>query len=196
MERRMRAVGIRWRNTILAVAGTPGNLQAQQITGAVGGVFQDASGQHNLLAPGSSRLEQVPFRVRASGWAKIPAGTFTATLVAALYGVAGPGAWTAASGNQIAASASQSYTQAGTTAVVVPFMVEAELEGDSTSGLLQGVYDAVVKNVFTAITALTNAPTGVNFANEPPVQFAAGVTLANAGPGATCALGPFTLSAE
>ncbi|HEV1286523.1 MAG TPA: hypothetical protein VNU44_14475 [Bryobacteraceae bacterium] len=176
--------GIRWQNLVLAIGGKPGLLTPAQITGAVGGVFNDASGnQFNLLAPGSSRLEQIPFRVKASGWVKIPAGTFTATLVAALYGVAGAAAWTAASGNQIAASTSLSITQSGTTAVVIPFEIEVLCEGDSTSGILQGLMQDIVNNVKDSTNngaVLTHNPTGVNFATEPPLQFAAGVTLTNA----------------
>lgn len=174
---------------IIAVAGNPGNLTALQVTGATGGIFQDAAGQHNLNMPGSGRLEQIPFTIKASGWVKLPAGTYTATLVAALYGVAGAAAWTAASGNQIALSGSESYTQAGTTAVIVPFYVDALCEGDSTSGKLQGSYRAIVNNVLTAATLLANAPTSVNFQTEPPLQFAAGVTLTNAQTGAVCNLG-------
>lgn len=198
MGKGLRWTGIRWRNfPILAIGGAPGNLTPAQTKGATGGIFADPSGaQFNLLAPGSSRLEQSPFRVRACGWVKIPAGTFTATLVAALYGVAGAAAWTAASGNQIALSGSQSYTQAGTTAVVVPFEVDCLCEGDSTSGILQGAYAAMVNNVLTASTLLANKPTSVNFATEPPLQFAAGVTLTNAGATAVCNLGSFYLYAE
>jgi hypothetical protein len=181
--------GVKWRNVVIAVAGTPGNLVPTPVTGATGGIFQDASGQHNLLMLGSSKFEQVPFTVKASGWVTIPAGTFTATLVAALYGVAGSAAWTAAAGNQIALSGSQSFTQAGTTAVIVPFYIECLCEGDSTSGKLQGRYAAIVNNVLTAATLMANAPTGVNFATEPPLQFAAGVTLTNAGTTAKCNLG-------
>jgi hypothetical protein len=185
---------------ILRVGGKPGFLTAAQITGSTGGQFVDSAGnQFNLNAPGSGVLEQEPFRVKAAGWVKIPAGTFTATLVAALYGVAGAAAWTAASGNKLAASTSLSVTQAGTTAVVIPFEIEIACEGDSTSGLLQGLMTDIVNNVKDSTNngaVLTNAPTGVNFQTEPPLQFAAGVTLTNAGTGAICNLGFFALEAS
>lgn len=203
MNRNMRAVGkqskllgIRWRNVVIAIAGQPGSLTPLAVTGSTGGIFQDASGQHNLNLPGSSRSEQLPFVVKASGWVKVPAGTFTATLVAALYGVAGSAAWTAASGNQIALSGSQSYTQAGTTAVVVPFSIEAYCEGDSTSQELQGRYQAIVNNTLTAATKLANNPTTMNFATEPAAQFACGVTLTNAGTAATANLGSFYIAGD
>ena len=203
MNRNMRAVGkqskllgIRWRNVVIAIAGQPGGLAATQVTGSTGGIFQDVNGQHNVLLPGSGRSEQIPFTVKASGWVKIPAGTFTATLVAALYGVAGSAAWTAASGNQIALSGSQSYTQAGTTAVIVPFYIEAVCEGDSTSQELQGRYQATVNNTLTAATKLANNPTTMNFATEPAAQFAAGVTLTNAGTGAVCNLGSLFIAED
>ena len=204
MNRNMRAVGkqskllgIRWRNfPIIAIAGQPGGLTATQVTGSTGGIFQDTNGQHNVNLPGSGRYEQVPFIVKASGWVSIPAGTFTATLVAALYGVAGSAAWTAASGNQIALSGSQSYTQAGTTAVIVPFTIEANCEGDSTSEELQGRYQAIVNNTLTAATKLANNPTTMNFATEPAAQFACGVTLTNAGTSAKANLGGLYIYAD
>lgn len=186
--------GIRWRNTVLAIGGKPGLLAPAQVTGAVGGVFNDANGsQFNLLAPGSGRLEQIPFCIRASGWVKLPAGTYTATLVAALYGVAGSAAWVAGAGNKLAATTSISFTQAGTTAVVVPWLIEIDCEGDSTSGLLQGLMWDIVNNVKDStnnLAVLTNAPTGVNFQTEPPLQFAAGVTLTNAQAGAIVNMNP------
>lgn len=179
-------VGTRWMNMpVLAIGGNPGDLTAPPITGATGGTFLDPSGnQFNLLAPGSGRLEQIAFTVKAAGWVKLPAGTYTATLVCSLYGVAqaagGATAWTAGSGNKLGGSTSQSYTQAGTTAVIVPWYVAMEMEGDSTSGLLQGLWRDIVNNVKDTTNngaIMTNAPTGVNFANEPPLQFAAGVVL-------------------
>lgn len=192
----LRALGVRWRNAILRVGGAPGNLVAANITGASGGQFADPAGnQFNLLAPGSGVLEQVPFRVRAAGWVNIPAGTFTATLVAALYGVAGAAAWTAASGNKIAASTSLSITQAGTVAVVIPFEIDVLCEGDTTSGKLQGAMAALVNNISTALVVLTNAPTSVNFQTEPPLQFAVGVTLSNAQATAVSHLGTLYLEA-
>ena len=190
-------VGVKWRNfPIVAIGGNPGSLTPTQVTGATGGIFQDSAGQHNVLLPGSSRFEQLPFIVRASGWVKLPAGTYTATLVAALYGVAGNGAWTAASGNQIALSGSQSYTQATTTALSVPWTIDAACEGDSTSAILQGRYQAIVNDVLTAATLLANKPTTMNFATECAAQFAAGVTLSNAQTGAICNLGSLYIFAD
>lgn len=185
---------------ITRLAGVPGLGVAAQVVGATGGTFKDSSGaQLNVLAPGSGRLEQWPFIVKASGWVRIPAGTYTATLIAALYAVAGSAAWTAASGNKIAASTSISFTQAGTAAVVVPFQIQVSCEGDSTSGKLQGIMSDIVNNVKDSTNngaILTNAPTSVNFQTEPPLQFACGLEMANAGATATGNLGSFYLAAD
>lgn len=183
---------------IVTVGGVPGDQVAAQITGATGGVFNRsvAGTQMNLNAVGSGKLEQIRFWVRASGWVKMPAGTYTATMIASVFGVAGAAAWTAAAGNLLAAATSLSVTQGGTTAVVIPFVVEADLDGDTTSGKLQGVFEAVQSNTLTARAAITNAPTAISFQTEPPLQFAAGVTLTNAQAGAVCNLGSFILGAD
>jgi len=53
------------------------------------------------------------------------------------------------------------------------------MQGDSVSGKLQGVLSrAMISNTATTQnTALSNAPTGVAFASEPPLQFAVGVAI-------------------
>lgn len=185
---------------ITRLAGTPGLITAAQVVGGTGGTFKDSTGaQFNILAPGSGRLEQWPFIVKASGWLRLPAGTYTATVIAALYGVAGSAAWTAASGNKIAASTSLSVTQAGTVTALIPFTIEAKCEGDSTSGKLQGIMQDIVNNIKDSTNngaILTNAPTGVNFQTEPPLQFAVGLELTNAGATATGNLGSFYLAAD
>lgn len=197
--------GVTFRNARMASGGKAG-VTAAQVTGAVGGTFLGSDGlQFNLNAPGSGRLEGQQFIVRAAGWIKLPAGTYTATVVVNLYGVQGSAAWTAAAGNKLAASTSISYTQAGTTVLNVPYLIEVQCEGDSTSGQLQGLMKDIVGNVKDATNnwaILTNAPTGVNFnvggagasaasgqtTTEPCLQFAAGVTLTNAQTGAICNL--------
>lgn len=200
--------GIRWRNTVVAVGGVPGLDTPAQVTGATGGIFADLSGnQFNIRAPGSGRLEQIVFKVRSAGWVKFPAGTYTATMVAALYGVQGGSAWTAAAGNQIAATASLSVTQAGTAAVTIPFMIECEMEGDSTSATMQGLFHGLQNNALTDYTVMTHVPTSIVFTqtgtpqggtvpSEPPLQFAAGVTLTNAQTGAIANLGSLVLTAD
>jgi hypothetical protein len=163
---------------IIAQAGP-----ANTVTAAAGGVFTalGTTAQLNLNAPGSNRLNGSAFVLRASGWSTLAAGTYTATVTVTLYGVANTLtsqaiAWTAASGNAIAASSAASVTQAGTVAVTVPWVIEAYLSGDGNSGLLQGILSrAVVNNaVTTNNTAITHAPTGVAFNSEPPLQFACG----------------------
>jgi hypothetical protein len=194
--------GIRWRNLVVAIGGDPGQGPALQITGALGGIFADVLGdQFEVLAPGSGRLEQVVFKVRAAGWVKFPAGTYTATMVAALYGVAGPNEFTAAAGNAIASNGNLSVTLAGTLAVTIPWMIECEMQGDSTSGKLQGIFHGLQSNTLTDYTVMTNPPTGVIFTqtgtpvggtvpSEPSLRFAAGVTLGGNAPAASvCNLG-------
>lgn len=150
---------------------------ASSVTAATGGVFQSSVGGNLLLtAPGSARLEGRSFIIRASGYATLAAGTYTAAVTAILYGaksLAAPGA-----GNAIF-SASASVVQSSPAASSAPWLVEAQLEGDSVSGLLQGAGQGIVNNVAAARAAIGQAPTTVNFATEPPVSFAAGVTVAS-----------------
>lgn len=155
-----------------------------------------AGNQNNLNASGSNRLNGQPFIVRAAGYVTYPAGTYTAsTIQVALFG-SNTASFTAASGNQIASlTALTAVTYSAATAATVPWEIEVQLQGDAVSKILGGTQQGMegtsanAPSTFLAIarTAAANALTTFNPANEPPVQFAAGVVVGGANPAGTTA---------
>ena len=138
-----------------------------------------AGSQLSLSAPGSNRLNGQPFRVRAAGFVTFAAGTYTSSIVNQLYASTTAG-FTAAAASAIYSSAAVAVTVSSATAKVFPWFVETLLEGDSTSGLLNGQNTAGMNNgAQQQITpvAITNVPTSVNFATEPPLQFAVSIAV-------------------
>jgi hypothetical protein len=149
-----------------------------------------AGTQCNLNAPGSNKLNGQTFTVRAAGFITFAAGTVTTAatpIQIALY-ASNTASFAAASGNQIAAlTAVPVFTYAAATAVSIPWEIEAELSGDSTSKSLTGVFQGYEglgpnggTNVAVARAICTNPLTTANYASEPPVQFAVAVVSASA----------------
>lgn len=150
---------------------------AASVTAATGGIFQASAGGNLVLnAPGSSRLEGRPFLIRTSGYATLAAGTYTSAVSAILYG--GKTLATPGSANALF-TATSNVVQSATAATSVPWMVEVILEGDSTSGALQGRGTGIVNNVNQAAAVIAQAPTTVVYSAEPPLVFAAGLTVAS-----------------
>jgi len=157
-----------------------------------------AGTQDNLNLPGSNRLNGQPFNVRAAGYLTIAAGTYTSgatPIQFALYG-ANTASFAAASGNLLFSAAVAAFTWSSATAKTIPWEIEAEISGDSVSGLLVGASQGLITDpngVRTAVARTTlsaNLPTSVNFAAEPPLQFAVGVVFGTS-PNVT---GPVTAS--
>lgn len=174
---------------VIAQAPSAANVT---VTGAVSttavnaGIFNVIAGEpgagSQLLfsAPGTNRLNGQPFRVRAAGYLSIAAGTFTTSVQPLLYASTSAG-FTASAAAAIYSAAAIAVTISAATAKVVPWSLEGYVSGDSTSGLLVGSVLGLVNNGAqqgaTAPVAIVNAPTSVNFATEPPLQFAAAVSL-------------------
>lgn len=139
-----------------------------------------AGSQLALNAPGSNRLNGQPFRVRAAGYSSIAAGTFTTSIQTLLYGSTTAG-FTAAAASAIYSVAAIAVTVSSASATVIPWCVEALISGDSTSGKVVGSITGLLNNGAqqgaTAPVAIVNAPTSINFATEPPLQFAMGVSV-------------------
>ena len=147
-----------------------------------------AGSQTSLSLPGSNRLNAQQFVVRASGILTLGAGTYTAT-VQPLICASTTAGFTATAANAIFSTTAVSVTPTSASAVSYPWYAEVTLEGDSTSGTLNGTVRGAVANVQTPTTAasntwnqIVNGPTSVNFATEPPLQFAVAVqSVANGG---------------
>jgi hypothetical protein len=165
-----------------------------------------AGTQCNLNLPGSNRLNAQPFVIRAGGIINLAAGTYTATVQPLVFASTTTG-FTAAVGNAIAFStAAVALTFTSTAAVAAPYELELHCIGDTTSGLLQGWSQGQVPTTSTgtAFTLVTASPTilsrilsSVNYATEPPLQFAVGIglTAGTAAAGSTISLTTFQCEA-
>lgn len=142
-----------------------------------------------LLCPGSSRLEQKRFEVRASGIVTV-AGAFTATL--SLYGALVAPAAPLVAANWTLLGASGATAVATTTA---GWEIQAELSFDSVSGKLQGIVESCVNNITVARAAIANQVTAINGVTEPVMVFAIGVTFSAANAGNIGKMADFCLDA-
>lgn len=138
-----------------------------------------AGAQLNFSAPGSNRLNGQPFRVRAAGYVTFAAGTYTSSVQTLLYASTTAG-FTAAAASAIYSQAAVAVTVSSATAKVFPWVIESLIEGDSVSGLLNiqslGSFNNGAQQTVVPAAGV-NVPTAVNFATEPPLQFAASVVV-------------------
>lgn len=147
-----------------------------------------AGTQCNLNLPGSNRLNGQPFKVRAAGFLSLAAGTFTsaATPLQVVLNASNTASFAAASGNAIASlTAVAAFTWTSAVAGGLDWEVEAELIGSNVSGKMTGYVfgnmtnpNGVPTNTTSAATA--QSPSSVNYATEPPVQFAVSIISAAA----------------
>lgn len=162
---------------------------AASTTAAVTGIFNVIAGepgagsQLNLSAPGTNRLNGQPFRVRTAGYCSFASGTYTASIQPLLYASIAAG-FTASAAAAIVSNAGIVVTVASASTIGVPWAIEAYLSGDTTSGTLAGISSQIVNNQTLIVTtgatapvAILNIPTSINFSTEPPLQFAAAVTI-------------------
>jgi hypothetical protein len=148
-----------------------------------------------LAVPGSGRFEQQKFWVRAQGFAT-SAGNFT--VVITLFGFAvlsnnkanplpanpfTPGSWTV-----IGASTARAVNT-----VSRPWTYEAELQFDSTSGVMHGIFEDFINNLYDARAAVTNTLAGVNGTFEPCIVLAVGITFSSGNVGNIGTLYEFVL---
>lgn len=149
-----------------------------------------------LYAPNGGQLEGAKFVVRAGGNVFVH-GT-TPTVIVSLYGktsIPASGPLTATNYTEIGQTGS---AQTLTTAATYPWVIEAELQGDSVSGVLQGTYKVLVNNVFKAEAALDNTITSVNLnptTGGVSLVFVVGVTFGVSDALNTATLDQFTLEA-
>lgn len=166
----------------------PGNAITAQLFALASNALLAAT----VTAPGKLAIEQKKFRVRAEGNAVVSVNT--TTVKPTLYGFTGSlppasplvaGSWTI-----LAAGAAVAIA---TTTLTAPWFIEADLIFDSTGGFLQGVWDQLVNNTWTASAAIGNQLSGINGTNQnvtqnavvippsdPVVQFAVGLTFSAA----------------
>jgi len=132
-------------------AGTnPDIFQYNQLPFAPSGIA--APGAVSLKIPGTARLDGKIFKVTASGNVTVAgqSPTVQVTLYAALPG-----------GSNVALATSS--VRAVTTGTSAPWTIEADLQGDQLSGILQGWFSDAIASLVDTQAALTNGLTGVNF---------------------------------
>lgn len=148
-----------------------------------------AGTQANLNAPGSNKLNGQPFRVRAAGTIAVAAGTYTtaATPVKVILSASNTASFAAVAANALfSATAVAAYTWTSAVAGGLDWSVEGYFVGSNTSGKLAGLGISTftdpngVSTVTTSNVASFTSPSAVNFAVEPPVQFALAVITAGA----------------
>ncbi len=117
-----------------------------------------------LPVPGKLALEAKKFRVRAEGNA-LTAGAYTLnlTLLAALTIPALPLVAT----NWTVLGAGTARAIATTWA---PWWIEADCQFDSQSGIMHGVFEQCVNNLYNVRAALAATLTGINGTNAPVLQ--------------------------
>src|SRR5258708_7431786 len=143
-----------------------------------------AGSQNNLNLPGGNRLNGQSFTIRAAGFATLAAFTSTSgttPLNFVLYG-SNTASFAAATGNALFTVSVAAFTFASATAKTVPLEVEMECSGDTGSALVVGAGQGLAADpngvkVATARAAIAQSPTTLNFLTEPPMQFAAALTM-------------------
>lgn len=164
-------------------------------TGAATSAFNVIAGepgagtQCNLNVPGSNRLNGQPFIVRAAGNVVLPAGTYTSSATpfsVALY-AGNTASFAAAAGNGLFTStAIPIFTVSAATPTAAAWEIEGQFYGDNTFSRLMGrataqtATPAGAQTAVDAVAVTKVVPSSVNFATEPPLQFAVAVVTAAA----------------
>jgi hypothetical protein len=171
-------------------AAPAAQLTAQVTTAQIFALASNAQLPATIGVPGKGTLEGKQFKIRAEGSAYVAAAatTIKANLLGALTVPASPfviGNWT-----NLGAGTARAVAAAG----YVPWWIEASVMYDSNGGLLQGVFEQMVNNLFDARAALANTIAGINGTNvtvtqgatpippaDPVAVFAVALTFSAAG---------------
>jgi hypothetical protein len=145
-----------------------------------------AGTQVNLNAPGSNRLNGQPFRVRAAGSILLAAGTYTAaaTPIQIFINASNTASFAAASGNQLfTATSIAAFTWTSAVTGAIDWAVEGLVMGDNQAGKVGGLIVGTANDpngvaTVTSNVASVTSPSSVNFAVEPPLQFAVSIRTA------------------
>lgn len=147
---------------------------AATMTAAAGGIFQTTAGANLILqAPGSNRLLGKQFYVTASGYVSCASGTYTQTIQPILYGDASLATVTT---KPLFSCTAGTIAFTGTVAAAIPWAMAAELEGDTISGTFFGNAWGQAGATFKVPTVIVAPVSTINFATEPPIKFAVGIT--------------------
>jgi hypothetical protein len=143
-------------------------------TMTAGGVFQTTAGGNLILnAPGSNRLSGKTFFVQASGYVSCASGTYTQTIQPILYGDASLATVTT---KPLFSCTAGTIAFTGTVAAAIPWSMFGQFEGDSVSAIFYGNVEGQAGATYKVPTVSVAPVSSINFATEPPVKFAVGIT--------------------
>lgn len=177
------------------IAQAPAAAGLTLSTGAATAAFSVIAGepgagtQVNLNAPGSNRLNGVPFIVRAGGNVVLAAGTYTSAATpfsVALYGSNTVSFAAAATNGLFTSTAIPIFTVSSAVPVAASWEIEGQFLGDNTFAKLMGrataqsCTPAGAQTAVDAVAVTKVVPSTVNFAAEPPIQFTVGIVTAAA----------------
>ena len=154
----------------------------------------NAKGQ--LDVPGSNRLNGQIFHVLASGNFEVGSGGACPNVTIALYANTGTKNVGATGGAVITAIAtSGAITAQSLDGVFYPWYIDATLQGDTQSGIVQGSFAGMVDGTSIASATLSANLSGVNFSTaEPAFGLIVGVTFSVSEPGNSANLFSFGIS--
>lgn len=143
-----------------------GNISYKGVVSS--GIVFSSSAAVVLPVPGSGRYEGRYFCVTASGWLTLGGSSPNAAVTFYSGTSTTPGS---------DAIMKTSGAQSLSTGASYPWMGTMELEGDSQSGVIQGIAEFIIGNSLVARAALAGTfPTGLTFSNPPnPTPSAANV---------------------
>lgn len=118
-----------------------------------------------MNVPGTGRLDQKAFVVRASGNATTQAATTTFTPTLYIAKVL-PGSSLVVANWTVMCSGTPRVINTTT----APWVIEAELQFDSVGGLMQGAFDQQVNNLYDGLAAITGRVSGLNGTGLPVLQ--------------------------
>jgi hypothetical protein len=161
-------------STAIRRAPPSNQVSASVITAQVFNLASNAALPTTVAAPGKLALEGKSFNIRAEGNAFTTVATYTAklSLLGALVVPASP-----------LVATNWTLLGSGTARIIAatwaPWWIEAKCMYDSNSGLLAGVFQQMVNNLFDANVALTATLTGLNGTNQTVTQGATPVPPAD-----------------
>ena len=160
--------------------------------GVTGSTPSTSSSAGQMGVPGNNRLNGQIFIVQAAGFFEVGSGgacpsvTITVEANTAAPGVS-PSYHTLATTGAI--------TTQNLTGVFYPWYLTLELEGDSSSGLLQGRYRGAVNDALIDDTIVGSLLSGLNFASEPVFGLVAAVQFGVSEAGNSASMNQFMIQA-
>ena len=151
-----------------------------------------------LFVPGTNRANGQSLRVIASGVATLdaagsPSATFTLAAAKNLTSKYNPNAQpSAAPAVSLTAIAAPVHAASGLLGSF-PWSFEANLNADSTSGILQGRFTSVIDGVVENDNTATTLVTGVDMSQPTPLGFVFGVTFSVSEAGNSATMYQFSL---